>query len=450
MAANASKVPFLRAVARRGFSANTCPRPIGQTAEVETTVLSNKVVIACADSTLPITRVSVVFRAGSRNESYENQGASHMMRIAAGMTTMKSTGFAITRNIQQIGGILSCTGDREIVSYTVEATANNIETGLRYLQDVIEPAFKPWELSDSIPRIRNQVEAVSPQVRAVELMHRAAFRSGLGNSIYIPKYQIGKISSESLLHYVASNCTADRCAVVGVGIDQNTLTGFTQCLELCPSSSSGGSGSSKSDAGNYYGGDARKETAGNMAHVAIGGLGGAMSNQKESLAFAVLQNAIGAAPATKYGSTSGSLGKAVTSAVGGASVSLSMVNKSYTDAGIFGAVVSADSRVIGKAVDAVMRTLKSCNVSSDDVNRAKNMVKAEVMESYATDGCLLAEMGMQAVLTKQVMSVDAIIAAIDAITQKDVQDAARKAGSSKLSWGAIGNLANVQYASDLA
>lgn len=172
-------------------------------------------------------------------------------------------------------------------------------------------------------------------------MHKAAFRTGLGNSVYIPKFQIGKLSSETLLHYVASNCTASRCAVVGVGIDQNTLSGFAQSLELS-------TGNGKADSASYYGGDARKDTPGHIAHVAVGGLGGSLLNQKEALAFAVLQQAVGSSAATKRGNSNGGIGKAVTSAAGDAAVKFATLNASYADTGIFGFIVTADTKNICK------------------------------------------------------------------------------------------------------
>lgn len=443
MACNASKTALLRAIAKRGFAASACPRPIGEAADVKSAVLSNKVVVAAAESTLPVARVAVVFRAGSRNESYESQGAAHMLRICTGLSTANSTGFAIMRNIQQSGGSLTCQVDRELVAYTVETTADHVETALRYLQDVIQPAFKPWELNDVLPTLRYQVSQVPPQLRAIELLHKAAFRQGLGNSVYVPKFQIGKLSSETLQHYVANNFSTSRCAVVGVGIDQNVLSGFAQNLDL-------NSGAGKSSSSSYYGGDARKDTAGHMAHVAVAGQGAALTNQSEVLAFAVLKHALGASPATKRGNVSGAFGKALTGAVPDAVASVTAINANYADAGLFGFLVSADVQHIGKAVDALARALKSGAVSNEDVNRGKALLKAHVLDTYANDGLLIRELGAQAALNRQVQSIDSLLGAIDAIQQKDVQDAARKAGSSKLSIGAVGNLANVPYASDLA
>ncbi|XP_055913468.1 cytochrome b-c1 complex subunit 2, mitochondrial [Eupeodes corollae] len=442
MACNASKVPFLRVVAKRGYAAQASPRPLGKASEVHSAVLPNKVVVATAESSLPVTRVSVVFRAGSRNETYESTGANHIIRIAAGLTTKYRTGFSITRHLQQIGGSLTASSDRELLTYTIETTSDQQEVGLKLLQDIIQPAFKPWEISDVTPRIKTQIAAVPPQIRAVELLHKAAFRTGLGNSLYIPKHKIGKISSETLLHYVANTCTAGRCAVVGVGIDQNTLSGFAQSLEL-------GSGSGKDAPSKYQSGEIRKEKGGDRACVAVAGEA-AFANPQEALAYAVLERAMAPQPAVKWGNTNGSLAKAAASAAGSTPVGISALNATYSDGGLFGFVVSGEAGVIGKAVEAAAKVLKAGVVSADDVNRGKAILKADVLEAYGTDAGLIATLGSQAALQQSVQSVDNMLSAIDSLSQSDVQAAARKAGSSKLSVGAIGNLVNVPYASDLS
>lgn len=252
------------------------------------------------------------------------------------------------------------------------------------------------------------------QVRAVELAHKSAFRHGLGNSVYIPKFHIGSLSSETLLHYVANNCTASRCAVVGVGLEHDTLVGFARSLPLK-------SGDGKSDASTYHGGDARKDTPGNYTHVAVAGPGAGVSNQKEALAFSVLQYAMGAGSFTKRGNVNGAMGQAVHAAVGEGNFAFAALNASYLDAGLFGFVVSADAQKVGKAISAATKVLKSGSVSENDVNRGKALLKRAVLEAYGTDKDVLTEMGVQACLTKQVQSADALVSAIDSVSAQEVQ-----------------------------
>lgn len=267
-----------------------------------------------------------------------------MLRITAGLSTKNSSGFNLTRSIQQTGGNISITSDRETVEYNIELTRDKLDTGLKYLSDLsVHSVFKPWEVSDNLYRVKEDLARVTPQVRAVDLLHRAGFRSGLGNSIFCAKHHIGKISPETLQHYIASNYKTSRAAVVGVGVDHQLLVGYAKNLAL-------DSGSGNEVPSKYYGGDLRVDKSGNWAHVAIGTQGAGWANPKEALAFAVLQQVAGTAPATKRGNIGGALGKVVGAALGDKPFGFSALNASYSDDGLFGFVLSADGRDVGKVI----------------------------------------------------------------------------------------------------
>lgn len=443
MACTANKAALLRIIASRGYAAQANPQTAVKSSKIQQQTLPNKLVVAAAESSLPVSRVSIVFRAGARNEEYENLGASHLLRLSAGLSTKNATGFAITRNLQQIGGRLIATSDRELVSFTIETTADKLETGLKYLEHVATaPAFKPWEISDSVPRLKVELDCIPDQVKAVELLHKAAFRQGLGNSVFCPRFQAGRISSETLHHYYSQNCRTNRCAVVGVGVDFNLLVGYAQNLRI-------ESGEGKETASKYYGAvDLRKNRAGNLAHVAVAGEGGALSDLKETVAFAILQRAAGLVPVTKRGGFSGPLGKAISSAVGGSAITVSALNASYADSGLFGFILTTDADKAGKAVEAGIKALKSGSVSEGDIKRGKAALKASILRRHETDSGLLSDISAQAALLDKVQNVDEINCVIDGICTADVQNAAKKVACSQLSMGAIGNLSTVPYVVD--
>lgn len=246
-------------------------------------------------------------------------------------------------------------------------------------------------------------------------MHKAAFRYGLGNSIYIPKFQIGTLSTETLLHYVTNTFTASRCAIVGVGVDSNTLVGFAKGLEL-----GSGSGRDQSSPTTYYGGDARKDTPGSLTHVAIAGEGGAFNNLKEALTFAVLQYAMGT-QATKYGQINGGFSKALYSIVGDGHFSFSTLNACYLDAGLFGFVLTADAPKMGKAMEAIIGVMKAGTVSQEHVNQGIAKLKFAFTNAYSHDQLLSEEMAMQVTLTRKMYNINELLATIDSITLQDVQ-----------------------------
>jgi ubiquinol-cytochrome c reductase core subunit 2 len=444
MACTAHKTPLLRTVAARGYAAQAGAKIASKkNYEVETTTLPNKLVVASVESNSPISRVSVLFRAGSRNETYDNLGATHLLRVTAGLSTSKSSGFAITRNIQKVGGNLSISSDRETVEYNLELTRNNLDTGLKFLNDLsCHTIFKPWEISDNLYRVKEDLARVTPQIRAVDLLHRAAFRSGLGNSIFCAKHHIGKLSPETLQHYVASNYKANRAAVVGVGVDHQLLVGYAKNLGL-------DSGAGNENASKYFGGDLRVDKAGDLAHVAIGTQGAGWANPKEALAFAVLQHVAGTGAATKRGNSNGALGKLVSSALGDKPFGFTALSASYSDDGLFGFVLSADGRDIGKAIEAAVKALKQGSVSNADVTRAKEQLKATYLSEYDTDSGILSDIGQQALLAGSVTSPSGVISLLDSISSSDVNAAAKKVASGKWSVGAVGYLANVPYANQL-
>jgi hypothetical protein len=73
------------------------------------------------------------------------------------------------------------------------------ETGLKFLGDVAsKQVFKPWEISDNIPRLKYELSTLSPFAQLVDLLHTAAYRRGLGNSLFCPDHLVGSHNTESV------------------------------------------------------------------------------------------------------------------------------------------------------------------------------------------------------------------------------------------------------------
>lgn len=341
-------------------------------------------------------------------------GASHIIRVASGLTTKHATQFGITRNIQQIGGSLSVTSDREILAYTVEVTRDHLEEALQFLEkSVTGQVFKPWEIEDNNIRVKIDLANVSDQVRAVELLHRGAFRTGLGNSIFCQKHKIGKLSSETLQHFYESNFTSNRGAVSGVNVDHQLLVGFAQSLQIA-------TGEGARNENKYHGGsDIRKEKGGRAASIAVATSGGSWSSLKEGVAFNVLQRAAGTSPNTKRGQSAGILVKNIQSVAPNSAAST--LNACYSDNGLFGFIVSGPAKEAGKAAEAGVKALKSATLSDEDVARGKAQLKSELAFIYETDACLVQALAGQSAHFGAPLTLKAAIEAVDAVQAADVK-----------------------------
>ncbi|VEN45844.1 unnamed protein product [Callosobruchus maculatus] len=440
MASTLTKVPLLRTAAARSYSQAlpVCGNP---SPDLKSTVLQNKLVVATLENDSSIARISIVFRAGSRNETADSLGATHVLRTAAGLSTKNASQFAIIRNIQEVGASLTATSDRETIAYTLEGTKSAIEQALPFLTEVAtQQVFKPWELADLSNRLKLDIATRTLPIRTVDLLHNAAFRSGLGNSLFIPKNKIGKISSETLQHYVASTFLSGRCAVVGSGVNHSHLTQYANALKL-------NNGSGCATPSPYKGGELRSNKGGDFAFVAIAGEGAPASNIKEALACAVLQRALGTGPHIKWSTHDNSiLAKSIgTQPEGFASTA---INVNYSDTGLVGVLVAAPAKCAKNIVQAAYNVMKCGSITDADVNRGKNQLKTQLLVDAECGGTAIHDIGIQAVLTGNPQTAAQLAAGVDSITAADVQSALKKAGQ-KLSVAAMGNLVDVPYMDEL-
>merc|ERR1739848_613380 len=85
---------------------------------IQTKKLDNGLLVAGIDTGAKLTSVGLLTKAGSRYETYENQGIAHQLRAAFGLASDKFTGFGITKNIQQAGANVAAAGSRDYIMYT--------------------------------------------------------------------------------------------------------------------------------------------------------------------------------------------------------------------------------------------------------------------------------------------------------------------------------------------
>jgi hypothetical protein len=64
------------------------------------------------------------------------------------------------------------------------------------------------------------------------LIHRAAFRNGLNNSLYAPRYNLHNLDAELLQAFRARTFTANRLTLVGVGIGHDDLIRHASVFRL--------------------------------------------------------------------------------------------------------------------------------------------------------------------------------------------------------------------------
>lgn len=101
------------------------------------------------------------------------------------------------------------------------------------------------------------------------------------------------------------------------------------------------------EAAKYHGGELRKERSSELTTVAVAVEAAGLNKEKDVLAYAVLQRAIGSSPSVKWGSNVSPLYRAVSGSTNTDQFALSAFNASYSDSGLFGFVLSSVPGVAG-------------------------------------------------------------------------------------------------------
>eukprot|EP00094_Tigriopus_californicus_P008221 TCALIF_07917-PA protein Name:"Similar to UQCRC2 Cytochrome b-c1 complex subunit 2, mitochondrial (Bos taurus)" AED:0.13 eAED:0.13 QI:0/0.75/0.8/0.8/1/1/5/295/424 len=416
------------------------------------TQLSSGVTVAAVDVPSPLVHLGVAVKSGSRYETYENQGVANAMRVAYGLSTQNMGAVTLNRSIGQMGTSLMVEQDREYTLFKTVVLRDKAPEALDFLlESVAHPKFKPWEINDQVFDLKDQLLPTNPSFkryftrlevdlalatrkdRVVDLLHKAAYRQGLGNFRWAQKFALGRHDSAMLKAFHSQTVTAPRTSVLAVGLDVETLASMSQTLSL-------ESGSGPSNQAQYYGGEQREDDLGNQTVVALAGQTCGFSG-KESGANMVLAHIL-SSQSIKRGLGVGKLDKAV-----GEIAKVSLVQHVYTDSGLLGALIECHPNQAGEAISSLAATLRSGDVTAEEVNAAKATLLTNSLSYLESGANRLRSMGWQtaALGSTSVSGEDAFATMIQSVSVGDVQAAAKKLSSGKLSMGAAGNLSQVPY-----
>uniref|UniRef100_A0A672FYP6 Cytochrome b-c1 complex subunit 2, mitochondrial-like n=1 Tax=Salarias fasciatus TaxID=181472 RepID=A0A672FYP6_SALFA len=392
---------------------------------VQVSKLPNGLVIASLENNSPLSSVGVFVKAGSRYETMENQGVTHVLRLAANLTTKGASAFKLCRSLEAVGGSLSVTSSREAMVYSADCLRKDIDSLLEFLVSVTTTQeFRPWEVHELTTRVKidKALAEQCPQISVVETLHAAAYKSGLSNSLYCPDYMVGRVSSEQLHSFVEDTFTSSRMALVGLGVKHSVLRQVGEGLLSARS----GSGAPVAQS-LYRGGELRLHNNDDLVHALIASEGGVMGTA-EANAFTVLQRILGAGPHVKRGSgLSSKLNQGIAKATA-KPFDATAFNASYSDSGLFGVYTIAQADSAGEVINAAVAQVRGVaegGLSEADVLNAKNQVKAEYLMSLETSEGLLEELGSQALATAAYQAPETVLQAIDAVTQGDVVNVIR-------------------------
>lgn len=411
---------------------------------------TNGLRIATLENHSPVARVAAVVKTGARDETSSQVGASHAMRVCSSLATRNYSLFGVSRNLNQIGAELTVTSNREETVYLLESTRNNLSRGVDILAEIVSrPEFYRWEVDDAKARLNFDLDVYDqkPELKIVDLLHRAAFRNGLSRSLYAPRYNVGSLSDEVLRDFRAKNYTAGHLSLIGTGVRHEDLIHLSDLFRLPEDSA----GSSRAQA-KYLGSEVREDNLSQLVHAAIA-FEGASASSKDALLSSLVSHAFGTGgPRVKYSSGGSKIEKSV-SALASSPMAVSSFNANYSDAGLFGFHVVANKSDVGKVVKGVFRELQAAGktgFNEQEVARAKNSYKLALALSLDSSQGVIEAIVRNPDNANNQLNASELFKAVDAVSATEINNFVKKMSVSKASLAAIGDLSELPNVDELA
>jgi len=403
------------------------------------------ITVVSVEDSAPASSISLVVKAGSREEGTDNVGVAHFLKNFAFKNTSTRTAFRTVRETELLGGFLSANLTRENLILSAEFLRGDLGYFMEILSDII---FKTKYDHHEFPSIKESVNfergaaAAIPEVTTLNAAHAVAFRHGLGNSLFAGDST--KVSNSSDVRAFANKVyTASNIMIVGTSVNHNELLKLTDSLfqnisHTVPSTPI---------PSKYFGGECRISTPGD-SHFVLAFLG-APVDTPEYAALQVLRFLIDGEKSTKWGEGVNALAQKASKLN---DTKISSFNAGYSDAGLFGLHISGTATSVYSAARVAVEQLKHAanKISNDEFVRALAKARFNAAASYETRASKTEIFGNQVLFSGKVSTLAEALAQFDRFKVEDIQNVAAKILKGKPTAVALGDISTLPFSDSLS
>jgi len=387
----------------------------------EKTTLDNGLRIL--SSTMPHTRaVSIGFfiGVGSRFEDEEENGISHFLEhMLFKGTEKRPTAREIAEAIEGVGGAINATTGRELTTYWVKVPQGHLALAIDVLVDMLHRSKLEEEEIEKerrviIEEINMMLDLPSDWVHL--LLNQLVWPGHpLGRDVTGTKESVTKIDRERMFRYLARHYhPADTVISVAGGIEHQEVVGeLSSALETWPG---------KEREAYLPVEEAQREPRvclgyreTEQAHLALS-LQGIPRSHPDRFNLQLLNTVLGQGMSSR-------LFLEVREKRGLTYSISSYVNYLY-DTGSIGVSAGVDPRRIEAALEAILGELDRLRrepVPAEELKKVQEFMKGRLLLQMEDSLAVVSWLGRQEILEDRVLTIDEVLAAVDAVTAEDIQ-----------------------------
>lgn len=254
--------------ALEGFAAPATTAGKRSTGALSSTTLKNGIKVVSKESNSG--NVSLMFgvMAGAKNESMSSKGAAHMLSTCAFAGAGETSGLRLVRDLENLGASLSSTADREVITYGITVSSENLESAVHIVAKAIkESPVRTYILDDMKPSEAVHYELFESNITAKlnDAIHEAAYgeNTPFGSSLY--SSNLDNLNAEDIKAFKDDHFKTSNLIVAATGVSHDTLTKVIDtAFTGMPSSAA-----TTSVATPYIGGELKIKKAGDSTNVAL-------------------------------------------------------------------------------------------------------------------------------------------------------------------------------------
>ena len=400
---------------------------------VETTVLPSGLrIVTDRMENVGTASLNVHVAVGSRNETLDEHGLSHLIEHMAFKGTKRRSAFAISEEIESAGGDLNAATATEHTAYQARVLPEDVGLALDILADILtESVFDPEDLEREKDVILQEIGAVedTPDDLVFELFDAAAFPDQpIGRAILGRPDSVKKLSARDIRAYLARFYGANSLIVSAAGaIDHAEIANAAQKLfaglPQVPSPAH--------HPARYAGGESKLKKSVEQANIVIG-FESVGHLDPDNYAAHVYCSAVGGGMASR-------LFQEVREKRGLA-YSIYTFNWTFADTGLFGLHAAASPRDVGELMKVALDCLSSSldDLTEAEVRRAKAQMKVSLLTALESSPARAEQIARQTEIFGRVFAREEIVERIDALTVAQVRAAGRKLLASAPTLAAVG------------
>lgn len=378
--------------------------------------------------------------AGSRHEKAGENGAAHFIEHMVFKGTESRSAADIAREMDAIGGQVNAYTTKENTCFYVRSLDTHLPQAADVLCDMFFcSAFRQEDVDTERGVILEEIGmyADNPEDVCSERLAAAVYRgSALARPILGKRSTLEKMTGESLRAWRDAHYRPEDIVVALAGSfsadDVEDLKERFSALKP--------SGRPRTKAAAYQSAVTLKKKAIEQNHITLA-FPGLPYGDGRRFALQLLSFVLG-------GGMSSRLWQEVREKRG-LCYSIYSYGAGHEDTGLFGIYTALGKETEREALEAILAVVKDLvqdGVTAEELSRAREQSKASVLMGLESTQARMSHLGRSALLTGEILTPDAIIAAYDAVTREDVLALARELfRMENAAFSAVGRVENESY-----